>query len=278
MVGSSDKFISEESSISEDESDDFVENEEETVPSKRTASGKSKKSKKSLSVKKTPTKKINKENPKITNKSDAISILTNYILGTNKPYTLIVLYENLHREFSKKELTVALSKLVEDSTLCCKEFGKTILWWANQNTLETKITDKDPEIIKKELENLKHEQKELNDQIGQIRNKINKLENKKSVKELESLLSSVRAAIEQNKSLIENEEKEGKTFDAEDFEKRKKIFIEVVKKLKQRSRISNEMVDLIGGELKTEKNYKKLELDQDSEEIKKIVSFMNSLK
>lgn len=68
--------------------------------------------------------------------SSLTDIVAEYFKKTNRPYSLINLFDNLHGKYKKAQLEAALARLVKDGVLRQKEFGKNIIWWQNQHLIK----------------------------------------------------------------------------------------------------------------------------------------------
>lgn len=61
--------------------------------------------------------------------------LVEYMRKTNRPYSLINIFDNLHGKVKKPVLLKMLEQLVVKNKLTCKEFGKARIYLINQDLL-----------------------------------------------------------------------------------------------------------------------------------------------
>ncbi|KAF4318193.1 hypothetical protein BBO99_00007437 [Phytophthora kernoviae] len=89
-------------------------------------------------VLKTPKSKTatNKAPPaKPMSASEAEVAVLDYMRKTNRPYSLLNVFENLHRAIAKPSLTKLLDNLVTKEELVSKTYGKAKIYYMNQNKL-----------------------------------------------------------------------------------------------------------------------------------------------
>ncbi|KAG7375785.1 PSMC3 interacting protein [Phytophthora pseudosyringae] len=105
----------------------------------------------SSAVKKTPTPKANKAKapaaaakkspaaaapkPKPMKAEDAEAAVLDYMRKTNRPYSLLNVFENMHRAIAKPSLTKLLDNLVAKGELVSKTYGKAKIYFMNQSNL-----------------------------------------------------------------------------------------------------------------------------------------------
>lgn len=70
--------------------------------------------------------------------SDEIKIL-DYMTKTNRPYSAINVFDNLHGSIKKKIVIKKLDKLSETGNLTRKLFGKTAIYFINQQLIDGKF-------------------------------------------------------------------------------------------------------------------------------------------
>ncbi|RLN90611.1 hypothetical protein BBJ28_00004178 [Nothophytophthora sp. Chile5] len=66
---------------------------------------------------------------------DAMEAVLDYMRKTNRPYSLLNVFENLHRAIAKPSLTKLLDNLVTKEELVSKTYGKAKIYYLNQNKL-----------------------------------------------------------------------------------------------------------------------------------------------
>ena len=60
----------------------------------------------------------------------------NYLYKQNRPYSLLNIFENLHKAIKKPALEKVLTELVDEDKLALKEFGKSMVYILNQNNFD----------------------------------------------------------------------------------------------------------------------------------------------
>ncbi|KAG6943942.1 hypothetical protein JG688_00017355 [Phytophthora aleatoria] len=81
----------------------------------------------------TSAKKLPK--PKLMKAEDAEAAVLDYMRKTNRPYSLLNVFENMHRAIAKPSLTKLLDNLVAKEELVSKTYGKAKIYYMNQNNL-----------------------------------------------------------------------------------------------------------------------------------------------
>ncbi|CAH0474387.1 unnamed protein product [Peronospora belbahrii] len=74
-------------------------------------------------------------NPKPLTAENAEAAVLEYMRKTNRPYSLLNVFENMHRAIAKPSLTKLLDNLVIKQELVSKTYGKAKIYYMNQNNL-----------------------------------------------------------------------------------------------------------------------------------------------
>lgn len=77
----------------------------------------------------------NSPKPKPMSAGDAEAAVLDYMRKTNRPYSLLNVFENMHRVIAKPSLTKLLDNLVVKEELASKTYGKAKIYYLNQNNL-----------------------------------------------------------------------------------------------------------------------------------------------
>ncbi|KAF4138671.1 TBPIP/Hop2 winged helix domain-containing protein [Phytophthora infestans] len=99
-----------------------------TATFKATASNTTKSKSPAAAAKKSP-------KPKPMRAGDAEAAVLDYMRKTNRPYSLLNVFENMHRVIAKPSLTKLLDNLVVKEELASKTYGKAKIYYLNQNNL-----------------------------------------------------------------------------------------------------------------------------------------------
>lgn len=97
---------------------------------------------------------------------DPKDIVASYLRQQNRPYSLLVIFENLHQTIKKAQLQKILDELVTEGVLQCKLFKKMMLYMAKQG---------DEKIDPAEVEQLNVRERELREQINAQKSETNKI-------------------------------------------------------------------------------------------------------
>ncbi|KAL3667814.1 hypothetical protein V7S43_007365 [Phytophthora oleae] len=73
--------------------------------------------------------------PKPMKAGDAEAAVLDYMRKTNRPYSLLNVFENMHRAIAKPSLTKLLDNLVAKEELVSKTYGKAKIYYMNQSNL-----------------------------------------------------------------------------------------------------------------------------------------------
>ncbi|KAG6612377.1 Pairing protein 2 family protein [Phytophthora cinnamomi] len=73
--------------------------------------------------------------PKPMTADEAEAAVLDYMRKTNRPYSLLNVFENMHRAIAKPSLTKLLDNLVAKEELVSKTYGKAKIYYMNQSSL-----------------------------------------------------------------------------------------------------------------------------------------------
>lgn len=110
----------------------------------------------------------------VTTESSTKKLVLKYFTVQNRPYSANQIYDNFHKRIAKSVVDRVLSSLCENSSgLRYKEYGKTKIFFLDQNSLgcdinSTQISALDLEInnLSKELKDMQEREKNLIDQMN----------------------------------------------------------------------------------------------------------------
>ncbi|KAG7395164.1 PSMC3 interacting protein [Phytophthora boehmeriae] len=179
----------------------------------KTSTPKAKKS--NSSVKKTPTPKAKtaetKAKTSTTKKSppakplsagEAEAAVLDYMRKTNRPYSLLNVFENLHRAIAKPSLTKLLDNLVTKEELASKTYGKAKIYYMNQNKLpvpseeERVALEEQIKTVTGECSGLEQELKTAETTLAGITSQISDADLDAALKQLDEEASSLEKRIE----------------------------------------------------------------------------------
>eukprot|EP00477_Mikrocytos_mackini_P002607 GAHX01002966.1.p1 GENE.GAHX01002966.1~~GAHX01002966.1.p1 ORF type:complete len:302 (+),score=68.61 GAHX01002966.1:41-907(+) len=279
--------IKEDSSIEsleeESASDEyFLSSEEEFVETSRTTRKKSNASKSSSNKstakkpKTTSARKVREKPPAPAGKPT--QVILDYIVKSHLPFTLTLLFENLHRIYPKKEFERTLETLVKSGDLITKKCNKTFLWWPNAAKLNAEeIT---PETINKVSDNNKALEAEiltLNETINTKERDKRKLNAMMTIDELKRGIESFKIDNEVFSTKIKEIVDSGNSITEETFNKEKENFTKNYKIFKKYTSICNTMAETLSDESNRKKCFKKLDIEYLENEIKELNELSKTL-
>lgn len=104
--------------------------------------------------------------PDITTESSAKALITKYLMHQNRPYSVIQVYENLHKRIQKPTIERSLNTLCELSSvsssgttntrIICKEYGKAKIYFPDQNCFQT-MSERDMKQLEIEIDLLQQQ-------------------------------------------------------------------------------------------------------------------------
>jgi len=156
------------------------------------------------------------EKKKKLSDKEAEKIIAEYMQNWNRPYSVQVLYDNLHGTVGKTQAQKLLQQLADKGNLTCKEFGKQKIYWRNQEGLESvdKATLDDFDAKIKALEK---ERNQINEQCKTFSARIKELSNEPTTVEAENEIAKLSkenmtlqtrlTGIKQNQVVVTPEEK-----------------------------------------------------------------------
>ncbi|KAJ3068885.1 hypothetical protein HDU99_003079, partial [Rhizoclosmatium hyalinum] len=104
-----------------------------------------------------------------------------YMIAQNRPYNSTDVFTNLHSKIGKTLVGKILDKLVEEKEITGKAFGKTMVYFANQDASDVPSTEEMREMdlqiasLKEEAATLKAENEKLEERLQALRSGTRKL-------------------------------------------------------------------------------------------------------
>ncbi|KAF0690112.1 Aste57867_18506 [Aphanomyces stellatus] len=109
------------------------------APKAKETKSKKEKPKESKETKPPPQKEEKPKEPEkpkeMLNQSQASEEVAKYLRQTNRPYSVLNVFENLHRRIGKTMLQKILDVLVDQGEICVKTYGKSQIYYYNQSKL-----------------------------------------------------------------------------------------------------------------------------------------------
>ncbi|KAJ3022681.1 UNVERIFIED_CONTAM: PSMC3 interacting protein [Siphonaria sp. JEL0065] len=170
---------------------------------------------------------------------EARTTILKYMIAQNRPYNSTDVFQNLHQAIGKTLVGKVLDKLVEDKEITGKVFGKTTIYFANQNTGELPSAEQSREMdlkiasLKEEAAALKNENSANEKILAQLLNSEKTVDLKRKLDVLNTENDALDARLEglrngTRKLTVEDKERADKKLnDAyKEWRVRKKMFKE----------------------------------------------------
>jgi hypothetical protein len=127
--------------------------------------------------------------PDITTESAAKSLIMRYMKLQNRPYSLLQIFENLHKRIQKSTLERCLHALCENqdpsNRLICKEYGKAKIYYPDQSAFMT-LSNHEMALIQSEIDRLSKEVEKKREEEKAMQMKISMLAAEPTDDELDS--------------------------------------------------------------------------------------------
>ncbi|XP_022247124.1 homologous-pairing protein 2 homolog [Limulus polyphemus] len=173
-----------------------------------------------------------------------MEVVLSYLNRQNRPYSVLDVFNNLHKEYGKTAVTKAIEQLSQDGKIVEKTYGKQKIYFANQSQF--------PDVEEKELNAMDAEILTLSGTLKEIQS---------SVRSKESLLEALNSSMiteeievklkELNKDIVNLKTKlnhlKSTTVYIDPVQKNK-IYTEnekCVKEWRKRKRVANDVIEAI---------------------------------
>ena len=148
---------------------------------------------------------ITKGDP-ISTENAAKKLIKKYMLQQNRPYSVIQVVDNLHKRMQKSTVERVLKMLVTEDVLRQKDYGKSSIFYPNQefvaNMLEEKCTPAALEKLNLQSRELTQEAQDLADREAALRNRAVQLAAEPTDVELDSALARARAEVTEKRARV----------------------------------------------------------------------------
>ena len=187
-----------------------------------------------------------------------------YLMSTNRPYSVNDIFLNLHKEHGKAVVQRVLDQLVADNRLKIKLNGKQSCYFVNQELLET-CSEAELEALDKQCGEVDQQVKEQADKVKQLESKLksltNSLTDSEAKGELEQLIESNIVLTNRLEKLENNQE----VISSEDKAKIINLHKTAVGQWKKRKRMASDVLDsVLEGWPKTKQSlYEEIGIDTD---------------
>ena len=167
-----------------------------------------------------------------------------YLLSTNRPYSVNDIFMNLHKEHGKPAVQRVLDQLVSEDKLKIKLNGKQSCYFVNQDLLET-CSEAELESLDKKCVEVDEEVRTQTDQVKQLETKLrtltSSLTNSEAEEELRQLSESNNVLQERLDKLTNNQV----VVSAEDKNKITQLHTKAVGHWRKRKRMASDVLDSV---------------------------------
>ncbi|KAF8788300.1 Homologous-pairing protein 2 like protein [Argiope bruennichi] len=187
-------------------------------------------------------------------KNNTTKQIFDYLKDQNRPYSVIDIHNNLHKEHGKTTVMKTLELLVTEGKVIEKTYGKQKIYFVNQNEFPNS-DNADLHKMDAEINNLTHTLNEIQQQIKNTENELNTLDKSLTTEEAESELLVLKNEIPKLKSKLQDLESNAGRVKPEEKDKLYETRKKYCKEWQKRKRLANDMLDaILEGYPKTKKH------------------------
>lgn len=183
----------------------------------------------------------------ITSESVAKDTLRTYMKQQNRPYTALVIYENLHHAIKKPTLMKLCEELVEEGDLQAKDFKKTRIYMLKQSDDDV-VTPEELEEIQAKEARVKESLAEQRAQNSKLDAQIRALNNEPSDEDLAKQLAAYKKTIDTLNAKLARFKGDKNPVTKEGMNKAQLAFNEAFKQWRIRKRAADDMIDGMCGD------------------------------
>ncbi|GFT06153.1 homologous-pairing protein 2 homolog [Nephila pilipes] len=187
-------------------------------------------------------------------KSNINKQILDYLKDQNRPYSVIDIHNNLHKEHGKTAVMKALEILVNDGKVKEKTYGKQKIYFVDQNEFANS-DNADLMRMDAEINNMTNTLNDLQKQIKVAESQLDAIDKSLTTEEAELELEKIKNELPQLRLKLESLESNTGRISPEEknalYEARKKY----CKEWQKRKRLANDMLDaILEGYPKTKKH------------------------
>ena len=130
-------------------------------------------------------------------------MILKYINEQNKPFNAQTIFDNLHKEVKKAYVVRILAQLAQDGKIVEKEFGKSKVYFADQNQFPV-VEESEFQKMDEEINGLEEEMKSLQNEIGVLKSEQKELDSALTDADLEKEISSLTTETQQMQERVNN--------------------------------------------------------------------------
>ncbi|KFM71210.1 hypothetical protein X975_03617, partial [Stegodyphus mimosarum] len=183
----------------------------------------------------------------MSSKSNNTSVpkdVMDYLVVQNRPYSVIDIFNNLHKDHSKAAIMKALEQLTAAGKIKEKTYGKQKIYFVDQSELPV-AQDSDLKQMDAQISNLGLTLSEIQRMIKNAENHLATLNKSLTTEEAEAELNAVQKEIPLLKEKLSALESNSNHVRPEEREALHKDKIKYSKEWQKRKRLANDMIDAI---------------------------------
>ena len=175
---------------------------------------------------------------------DTTKAVNDYLVTTNRPYSVNDIFLNLHKEHGKAALQRCLDKLVAEEKLKVKVNGKQSCYFANQDLLET-CSDQELESLDKKCSEVDQELRNVGENARQMEARLKTLRGSLTSQEAEVELGRLQETNTALRERLLKLESNQTVISAEDRAKVVQLHSSAVTQWKKRKRMVSDVLDSV---------------------------------
>lgn len=167
-----------------------------------------------------------------------------YIVRQNRPYSVIDIFNNLHKEYGKTAVVRALDQLVEEGKIKEKTYGKQKIYFPEQSQFPA-VDDEDLQKMDAEVKNMTGTLEEITQGVRSNEALLSKLNSSLTTSEAKEKLSTVKQEISALEAKLSDLESNAPKIDPAEKDAIYANNEKYVKEWRKRKRLTTDMVDAI---------------------------------
>ena len=175
---------------------------------------------------------------------DTMMAVNDYLVTTNRPYSVNDIFMNLHKEHGKAALQRCLDKLVTEEKLRVKVNGKQSCYFANQDLLAA-CSDQELESLDKKCSEVDQELKTLGETVRKIEARLRTLNGSLTNEEASAELRRVQDVNAGLRERLQKLESNQTVISAEDKAKVVQFHSSAVTQWRKRKRMASDVLDSV---------------------------------
>lgn len=167
-----------------------------------------------------------------------------YLLEQNRPYSLVDIHTNLHKEHGKTAMQRALDSLVQDGKVIEKTYGKQKVYLICQDVFPS-VSDEDISAMDRNLAELKAKVAALDTELKTVDTELKSFQTSLTVDQIKDALKQCDSDLSSKLDRLETLKKNAGTVNADELRVSRQNCAKFVTEWRKRKRLATEMLDAI---------------------------------